>query len=114
MARSVDVSGASIVYLFYAASLAIVPVVVHSVVLPVDDAVSVFVAGALAALVLVVVADCWYWRSGATSDHLTAAAKRNLPYDVTYDPTADPGQAAKQRWLQAVRRLPGRDDEDEG
>jgi len=111
MERSIEISGNSIVYLFYASSLAIVPVLVYFVVWPLDNLTSLALAGLLASLVLVAVADLWYWKSGALSEHLTTAAKRNLPYDVTYTPAADPGQMAKDYWLRVVRRLPGGDDE---
>ena len=113
MARTVEISGNMIVYLFYVSALAIVPVVFYSVVLPIDDVTSVLVVVLLAGLILLVGADLWYWKSGELSDHLSTAAKRNLPYDITYDPTADPGQAAKHYWVQAVRRLPNSDDEDD-
>jgi hypothetical protein len=115
MGRSVELSGAAIVYLFYAISLAVVPVVAAAV-WPLDDLTSLSVAVLLAALVLLVAADLWYWKRGGMSEHLTTAASRTLLYDVTHHPDANPGQAAKQRWLAAVRRLPGGEDDgdDEG
>lgn len=113
MARTIEITGASIVYFFYAVSLAIVPIFAYSVVLPVDDLTSLLVAGLLVALVLVVAADLWYWHSGELSEHLTAAATRNLPYDITYDPFSDPGTAAKDRWLRATSRLPDGEDDEE-
>jgi glucan phosphoethanolaminetransferase (alkaline phosphatase superfamily) len=112
MGRSIEITGRSIVYLFYAVSLAVVALLAAVAVWPLEDLPSVLGAVALAMVVLVVVADLWYWRSGAMSEHLSTAAKRNLPYDITYDPFADPGQAAKDRWLKATRRLREEDDED--
>jgi glucan phosphoethanolaminetransferase (alkaline phosphatase superfamily) len=113
MGRSIEISGNSLVYLFYASSLAIVPVLAYFVVWPLGGLTSVVVAGLLVLLVFVAVADLWYWKSGSLSEHLSTAAKRRFPYDITYTPSADPGQAAKDYWLKAVRRLPGGDGEDE-
>lgn len=111
MGRSIELSGNSIVYLFYASSLAIVPVLTYFVVLPLDGLDSVLAAILLAGLVLVAAVDLWYWKTGKLSEHLTTAAKRNI-YDITDDPIADPGQAAKRQWTKALRRLPGGDEED--
>ncbi|MFD1685712.1 hypothetical protein [Halobellus litoreus] len=112
MGRSIEISGKSVVYLFYASSLAIVPLAAYFVVWPLDTRTSVLVAVLLTALVVVAVADLWYWRSGKLREHLNAATKRDLPYDITYDPSADPGQAAKQRWMKSIRRLSDEDDEE--
>ena len=112
MERSIEISGNSIVYLFYASSLAIVPILAYFVVWPLDNLTSLAVAGLLALLVLVVVADLWYWKTGTLGEHLSTAAERNLPYDITYTPTADPGQMATDYWQKTVRRLPGIDEED--
>jgi hypothetical protein len=49
----------------------------------------------------------WRRRTDREDEHLGTAE------DIAYDPVAYPGQAAKQRWLRAVRRLPGGGDEDE-
>jgi type VI protein secretion system component VasK len=113
MGRSIEISGDAIVYLFYASSLAIVPVLAYFVVWPLEDRTNVVVAGLLVLLVFVAVADLWYWKSGKLNDHLSTAAKRRLPHDITYTPSADPGQAVKDYWLKAVRRLPGGGGEDE-
>ncbi|WP_135853302.1 hypothetical protein [Halorussus salinus] len=112
MGRSIELSGNSVVYLFYASSLAIVPVLTYFVVLPLDGLDSVLAAILLAALVLVAAVDCWYWKTGKLSDHLTAAARRRL-YDITYDPFADPGRAAGRSWRAAIRRSLGGDDDEE-
>ena len=114
MGRTVEISGNLLVYLLYAVTLAIVPLGVYFTVWPPDDLTSVLAIVLLAGLVLLVAADLWHWKTGQVSEHLTTAAKRDLPYDISYDPTADPGQAAKDRWLQAVERLSDeRDDGDE-
>ena len=82
MGRSIEISGNSIVYLFYASSLAIVPILAYFVVWPLDTLTSLVVAGSLTLLILVAVADLWFWKSGKLSEHLSTAAKRNLPYDI--------------------------------
>jgi hypothetical protein len=113
MGRTVEISGNLLVYLLYAVSLAVVPVGFYFTVWPLDDLASVLGTVLLAGLVLVVAADLWHWKTGQVSEHLTTAAKRNLPYDISYDPSAYPGQAAKDRWLQAVEDLSDEDDADE-
>jgi|GEM_PF-1559726 len=111
MARTVELSGRLLVYLFYAVSLAIVPVLAYFIVWPLDDVGSVFLTALLVGLVFVAMADLWYWRSGAAGEHLSTAAKRNL-YDITYDPFGDPGQAAKDSWRKALRRTDTEDEEE--
>jgi hypothetical protein len=112
MGRSIEVSGTLLVYVFYASSLAIVPVLLYFAVFPLDDLTSIAGAVLLAVLVLVAAADLWYWKSGSLRDHLDRAARRDIPYDITYRPNADPGDAARHYWTKAVRRLPGGDDDD--
>lgn len=112
MTRTVEISGTLLVYLLYAVTLSIVPVGVYFTVWPPDDLTSVLAIVLLGGLVLLVAADLWHWKTGQVSEHLTTAAKRDLPYDISYDPTADPGQAAKERWLQAVENLSDEDDGD--
>ena len=112
MGRSIEITGESIVSLFYAVTLAIVPVVRYFYVWPIDDLLSVLLVVLLAALILFVLADYWNWKSGSLRTHLDSAAERDLPYDITYDPYGGPGQAAKDTWAKAVERLAGDDDED--
>ena len=96
--------------LLYASTLAVVPPVLYFVVLPPDGLADVLVCVLFATLFPAVWADWRNWTRGGLREHPHCAADRALPYDITYDPTADPGQAAKRQWLKAVRRLPGRDD----
>ena len=112
MSRSIEVTGESIVYLFYAATLGIAAVVLYFVVWPVDDLTSVLLLVLSAALVLFVVGDFLNWKRGGLGDRLGSAGEGNSLYDITYDPYADPGQAAKDSWRKAVERLPGGEDED--
>ncbi|MGB9964758.1 hypothetical protein [Halobacterium hubeiense] len=68
----------------------------------------VFEAVSLAALAVVALVAAM--RRSRSAD----AASLDSGYDVAYDPVADPGQAAKQRWRRAVERLPGNgEDADE-
>lgn len=104
MGRSIEVSGRSVVYLFYLSGLAIVPIVAYFFLWPLDNLASVAGAGLLVALVLVVIADYRYWKSGRLREHLEGAAERTLPYDITRRSSANLGQAAKERWLAAFGR----------
>jgi len=101
------------VYLLYASTLAVVPPTLYFVVLPIDGLGDILLCGLFVTLLLAVWADRRNWTHGGVREHLNGTAGRDLPYDITHDPSADPGQAAKQRWLKAVRRLPGRDDDEE-
>jgi hypothetical protein len=107
MGRSVDISGTSIVYLFYAVSLPGLVAILAVVAFPFDDIGDAALAILIASLVLAGVVGAWRRRTGREDEHLGTAN------DIAYDPTAYPGQAAKQRWLRAVRRLPGGDDEED-
>jgi uncharacterized membrane protein YqjE len=107
MDRSVELSGTSLLYLFYAVSVPGLVYVVAVVAYPFDNLGSVALAVLIGFLLLAVVVGVWRRRTGREGDHLGTVE------DIAVDPTAYPGQAAKQRWLRAVRRLPsGSDDED--
>jgi predicted membrane metal-binding protein len=105
MSRSVDVSGTSIVSLFYAVSLPGLVAILAVVAFPLDGIGDAALATLLVSLVLAGVVGAWRRRTGREDEHLGTAE------DIAYDPSAYPGQAAKQRWLRAVRRLP--DDEED-
>jgi len=106
MSRSVDISGTSIVYLFYVVSLPGLVAILAVVVFPLDGIGDAALATLIVSLVLAGVVGAWRRRTGREDDHLGTAE------DIAYDPSAYPGQAATQRWLRAVRRLPGWDEED--
>ena len=112
MGRSIEITGESIVYLFYAVTLAIVPVVFYFIVWPLTDLVSVFLMLPLAALVLYVLGGFYNVKVG-NGRYRIGSGGRDGPYDITYDPYADPGQAAKDTWGKAVRRLPGEGEDDD-
>jgi hypothetical protein len=106
MSRSFELSGRSLVYVFYAVSVAALVPPLVSRVLPLDTAagvgasVSVFLLSFAAVVGLNRVARRW---DGAAFE----------PYDVRYDPLAYPGQAARRGWERAIRRLSGGDDEED-
>jgi len=106
MSRSVDISGKSIVYLFYAVSLPGLVAILAAVAVPLDGIGDAALATLIVSLVLAGVVGAWRRRTGREDEHLGTAE------DLAYDPSAYPGQAAKQRWLRAIRRLPGGDEED--
>jgi hypothetical protein len=106
MSRSVDISGKSIVYLFYAVSLPGLVAILAVVAVPLDGIGDAALATLIVSLVLAGVVGAWRRRTGREDEHLGTAE------DLAYDPSAYPGQAAKQRWLRAIRRLPGGDEED--
>jgi|AntRauMinimDraft_4_1070384.scaffolds.fasta_scaffold00048_81 hypothetical protein len=105
MSRSLELSGRVLLLVFEAVSLVAVVVFVGPVLWPPEDATGVALL-ALFALVLVgLVAAMWRSRT-------TDASYLRSGYDISYDPVGDPGQAAKDRWRNAVRRLPdGENDE---
>ncbi|AEH36248.1 hypothetical protein [Halopiger xanaduensis] len=76
------------------------------VALPHDNAWSILFAVLIVLLLLATAVGLW--RRPADGD---GQAHLGTADDITSDPFADPGQAAKDRWEQAVRRLPGEDDE---
>jgi hypothetical protein len=105
MGRSLELSGKSILYVFNAASLAVILVV-----LALGDwsfgvggiALAVLVGSLLVATAIA----AWRRRTDRDDDHL------GTDEDLAYDPIAYPGQAARREWEKAVRRLPGGDDEE--
>ena len=107
MRRTFEISGRSLLYPFYASSLAALVAILPLVVWPLDDVGSVALAVLLSSLVLTAVVGLWRRRTGREGEHL------GTEEDIAYDPIAYPGQAVKRRWLKAVRRLPSGDDEEE-
>lgn len=107
MRRRIELLGDSLSRFVYAFQI-VALVLVLIVVLPLDS-----IAGVpLAVLFALLMAATAYglWRSGTDSD---GGGHPGTAEDITYDPFADPGQAAKERWEKTVRRLPGGDDERE-
>jgi len=100
-------SGSAVLYLFYALSLTALVALLGTLVWPPETPGNVAVAALMALPVIAGVVGWWRRRVGKDTTHL------GTDTDVAYDPTAYPGQAAKQRWERAVRRLPGGDDEED-
>lgn len=106
MGWTVGISGDSFGRLLYASQLVALVLALLFVVLPLDTVGSAVLALLFVLLVAVTVVAVWRRRNDSDGRvHLGVAE------DITYDPFADPGQAAKDRWEKAVRRLPGSDDE---
>ena len=106
MGWSIEVSGDSFALLVYAFQLVALVAVVAFVVAPFDSPATLPLTALFA--VLAVTSAVGFWRS-RTDD--SVGTRVGTAEDITYDPFADPRQAAKDRWETAVRRLPG-DEED--
>ncbi|MFC3478059.1 hypothetical protein [Halobacterium litoreum] len=104
MERSIDVSGGVLNVVFYVLQLAVFLLAVVYVAFPLDSAAKILLAFLFASLVAAMVVGAWRSTQGGEHAHTGSG-------DITYDPVADPGQAAKDRWEKAVRRLPGGDDD---
>jgi hypothetical protein len=104
MRRTFEVSGRSLVSLFYVSSLAGLLALLYLVVLPIDGVGSGALAVLFAFLLFTTAVGLWRRQTGRDGEHL------GTDEDIAYDPIAYPGQAAKHRWEKAVRRLPGGDD----
>jgi len=75
---------------------------------PLEGAVDVLIAVPFALLVVAVAVGPWRRATdGDERDRLGTAD------DITHDPYADPGQAARDGWERAIRRLPDGDGDDE-
>lgn len=106
MGRSIELSGDSLSRVLYASQLAALVVVLLFVAFPIDSLASVALAFLFASLVIVTVVGLWRKRTDSDGGtHLGTVE------DITYDPFADPGQAARDRWEKAVGRLPDWDKE---
>ena len=87
--------------LLYGSQLVGLALVLVAVVAPFDTAGDVLLGALLVATAV------GLWRARTDGDTTSPGTVE----DITYDPFADPGQAARDRWERAVRRLPGGDDE---
>jgi hypothetical protein len=106
MRRPLEVPSASLGGLLDASRLVALLVALFLVAAPFDSLASGPLAvlfASLAAATAVVL-----WRTRTDGD---GGTRLGTAGDGTSDPFADPGQAAKDRWVRAVRRLPGRDGE---
>ena len=91
--------------LLYGSQLIGLALVLVAVVAPFDTAADVLLGALFGALAVATAVGLWRARTDDDTTHLGTAE------DITYDPFADPGQAARDRWERAVDRLPGGDDE---
>jgi hypothetical protein len=105
MGRSIELSGDWLGRCLYALQLLGAVLVLGFVVFPLDGAASVPLAVLFASLVVVTALGWWRRTPDGEGNGRLGTAE-----DITYDPFADPGQAARDRWGRAVRRLPGEDD----
>lgn len=107
MERTIQLSGDVLSLLLYAFRLAALLLGLLFVVLPLDSPVSFLFAFPLASLASASVIGLWQSMTDSDGgEHLGTAE------DITHDPFAAPGQAAKERWERAVRRLPDDDEQD--
>lgn len=105
MTRGTDDSGNALRRLLYVTQL-LVLVAAGVVLAGATGGIAGLVSGLLFALLGgATVVGLWRERTGRRGTHTGTAE------DITHDPFGDPGQAAKQRWRRAIRRLPGEDDE---
>ena len=108
MSRSIEITGKSLIYVFYVVSLAGLVSILAFIVFPLEGPGSVALAVLLVLLTLAGVVGFWRRSTDRDPEHLGTVE------DIAYDPIAYPGQAAKHNWIKAVRRLPDwRDSEEE-
>lgn len=107
MGRTFPIPGDWLGCLLYGSQIAALVLVVLFVASPLDSVAGVALATLFALLTSAVAIGLWRWRTDRDGEHLGTAD------DVTYDPIADPGQAAKHRWQKAARRLPGDEDDED-
>ncbi|WP_158058723.1 hypothetical protein [Halorussus halophilus] len=107
MSRTFEISGKRLLLFFIGVSMAVPAVLLADLVLPLDSLASVALAALIGALLLATTVGLWRWETESEWKRL------GTDEDITWDPIAHPGQAAKHRWEKAVRRLPGGDDEED-
>lgn len=108
MGRLPEIDPDTLARVFYASQFAVLLLALAFVAYPFDTAADYLLAVLIAALALALAVGIWRLnRADAEPTHLGTAE------DITYDPIAAPGQAAKHRWRMAIDRLPGGDDGDD-
>jgi hypothetical protein len=106
MGRSIEFSGQTFVTVAYGVQWALVLLGVAVLGLGFDSPTEIAAAAAVSLAVGVGFA-AWNVRRADE-----AATTFGRPGDITWD-SLDPAQASKERWRAAVRRLPGREPDDE-
>jgi hypothetical protein len=105
MGRSIEVTGRLVMTAVAGVHLIAVAGLAVFFALPIGGTTNPPLAALLGIVAVAMAAAAWRRLHGdAGFAHFGSAA------DITYRPL-DPGQAAKDRWRKAVRRLPGRDEE---
>jgi hypothetical protein len=108
MSRSIEITGKSLIYIFYIVSLAGLVWILAFIVFPLEGPGSVGLALLFVLLTLAGVVGFWRRSTDRDPEHLGTTE------DIAYDPIAYPGQAAKHNWIKAVSRLPDwRDSKEE-
>lgn len=105
MGRTFRIEGDWLGLFLYGSQIAALVFVVLFVAFPLDGVASIALAVLFRALVSAVAIGLWRRRTDREGEHSGTAE------DITHDPIADPGQAAKHRWKKAVCRLPDGNDE---
>ncbi|QOS12675.1 uncharacterized protein HfgLR_12695 [Haloferax gibbonsii] len=107
MSRTLELSGTWLSYLLSAFQLTALALALVFVVPRLGYPVNIFLGGLFAVVVLASVVALWRRAAGQDGSRQLGTAE-----DITHDPFADPGQAARDSWEKAVRRLPGSDDDE--
>ncbi|MFC7142125.1 hypothetical protein ACFQMA_20095 [Halosimplex aquaticum] len=106
MGRSIEFSGDWLKRSFYALQLAVLFAALLFVVPRLDTSATVLLGVLFASLVGATAFAMWRARTGSDGvSHLGTAE------DITYDPFADPGQAARDGWEKSVGGLSDGDDD---
>ena len=102
----IEISGAVLYYLLWAVTaIALVPLLIFQV-SPLGGPSNVALTILITSLLIAGGIGVWRRRTGRDPEHL------GTDEDIAWDPIAYPEQAAKQRWMRAIRRLPGDDEDD--
>jgi hypothetical protein len=107
MGRSFEISGDSIVVLFYAVSLAALLPLFAIVVTSVEGIGGIALAVLIASLTVAGGIGAWRRRTGREDEHL------GTDEDLAYDPIAYPWQAPRRARRKVGRRLSNEDGDDE-
>ncbi|WP_440989068.1 hypothetical protein [Haloarchaeobius baliensis] len=108
MSDSVEITGRHARLALFGVTVAGLAMAVVLVGVSVGGTRGVAVAALLSGVAVLVAVGSWRSLTGKA-----VGPVMGTPWDITYDRYAFPGQAAKDRWLRTVHRLPDGDEEDE-